>query len=546
MRNSFEDMKKFIAEQDDLLAEANRKEHDNAVQKITLGGPRPQPNPAPKSVQRSSRDEDGEEAPNKRRNVFRRALQGLSTRNQNDVGKIEDMLHHLLAEVQDLKTGPDVRPSTGNTRAQTLSSYENLRATDPSTYEPQAQPGISSGGNSGYFSNPPSRGPSAMKSMGDRQASQNRVSTVLEADEELDEHDQQVLDKQFENNEGMLTPTRENPRPGSVPLATPPQAQLAAAAAKSTDNTPKTSAEKNRKHRSSTSSFFLPKVSRWSRTTASSIGDNFRTGPPRRDRPLSEASRSGELQHYDTNDHYDHRGDDRIRSNDSLESPSRRRQRQRPYIQEPLESPEEEVEEAEEGQDRPPSPLVPSQLSVSEDPKYQAHRNSLNLQHPQPRPGPTHRYQHALESKAKDYNGHSARSSPGLSPTSDSFGSDPTLSRFNMPGVRVSRYGAATGPGNLSPIVSESAGYSDAGTAPPRPPKVKDDGPLVPQSVGPVRPPKLAAGPSSTKPKFASPLSRTEEEDANRLSMASASDEVGFNHSHPPNFESRSRKRTNG
>ncbi|KAL9128825.1 MAG: hypothetical protein Q9217_002578 [Psora testacea] len=490
MRNSFEEMKKFIAEQDDILVEAGNKQHDRTVQKIIINGPRPQPNGAPRFPRRASAEDDGDDTPAKRRNVFRRALKGLSSRNQNDISKIEDMLEHLLGEVEGLKAGQEVRPPTANIRTESLDSYHNMRATVPNGYESQAQAGSSSGGQSGgYFSNPPSRGPSAMRAMDTRHGSQNRVSTVLEADEELEDDEEGVLGDQSGNNEQLLTPTKEHPRAGSVPLATPPQVQLATAA-KSNENTPKTSTDKSRKHKSSSSSIF-PKVSRWSKTTASSFGENFRNST-RKERPFSEASRSGELQQYEANDHYDPTGEDRLRSNVSLENDHS--------------SPEK----------RPSSPLIPSQLS--EDPKYQAHRDSLNLQHPQPRPGPTHRYQHQLESQAQNFGSRSP-----ISPTSDTFGSDPTLSRF-LPGTG-NRY---SGGGRLSPI--SDTGYSETSAAeqaaaPPRPPKVKDDGPLIPYtSSGPSRPPKLAT--KDNRPTFASPLSQEHLGPEQRWSNGSAADEA--------------------
>ncbi len=506
MRNSFEEMKRFIAEQDDILVDAGNKQHDRTIQKIIIGGPRPQPLGTARFTRPNSGDDDTDEAPNKRRNVFRRALKGLSSRNQNDIGKIEEMLAHLLGEVEGLKATQEVRPSpsAGGTRAQSLDSYNNVRAAGPDGYEPEGQAGTSSPGQSGYHSNPaslnsPTRGPSAMRGMVARHGSQNRVSTVLEADEEIEEHEQQVLDNQFENNELLSTPTKDHPRAGSVPLETPPQTQVATGT-QSNDNTPKTGTDKSRKHRSSNSSF-IPKISRWSKTTASSIGDNFRNST-KKERPFSEASRSGELQHYDAADHYDHQGDDRLRSNGSLE------------------------DEDAEGDSRPPSPLIPSQ--ISEDPKYQAHRNSLNLQHPQPRPGPTHRYQHHLESQAQNF----ASRSP-ISPTSDTFGSEPTMARF-MPGPS-NRYSG--GPGNLSPI--SDAGYSDASaadqTAPPRPPKVKDDGPLVPSSSGPSRPPKFAT--KDNRPTFASPLSTEHLQPEQRYSNGSGYDSVSYLHYlHPSNL----------
>lgn len=138
-------------------------------------------------------------------------------------------------------------------------------------------------------------------------------------------------------------------------------------------------------------------------------------------------------------ENYDPRGDDRIRSNVSLEN------------------------------DRPPSPLIPSQVSnSSEKPTYEAHRDSMNLQHPQPRVGTTARYQNHLESQVRTV------SSP-VSPESDQFGSNPILSRFGQ-GRRGS------GGGHLSPISDD--GYHGSQDAPPLPPKVRDDGPLVPSQAG--------------------------------------------------------------
>ena len=491
MRNSFEEMKKFIAEQDDILIDTGNKQHDRTVQKIVLGGPRPQPLGASRLQRHSSAEDDTEDSPAKRRNVFRRALKGLSSRNQNDIGKIEEMLVHLLGEVEGLKGVQGIRPGGGDTRADSLNSYHNMRAAGPDGYEPEGQAGTGSTGHSGYFSNPPSREASAMRNRDSRRGSQNRVSTVLEADEEPDVQGQEVLEN---NKDQLLTPARDNARAGSVPLGTPPQTQIPIGT-QSNEHTPRTGTDKSRKHKSSNSSFF-PKISRWSRTTASSVGDNFRNSMDRRQqRPFSEASRSGEdLQQYETNDHYDHHGDDRIRSNDSLEK--------------------DDVARDVAQENRPPSPLIPSQ--VSEDPKYQAHRNSLNLQHPQPRAGPTNRFQHHLESQAQNFGSRSP-----ISPTSDTFGSDPTLARY-IPGASNRYSGLA---GNLSPI--SDAGHSETSAAepaaaPPRPPKVKDDGPLIPS--GPSRPPKLAN--KDNKPTFASPLSSEHLQPEQRISNGSAYDPV--------------------
>jgi len=445
MRNSFEDMKKFIVEQDEMLIDVGNKQHERTTQKI-IGGPRPQPLGTPR---RTSADDDTmDDMPAKRRNVFKRALKGLGGRSSNDLARIEEMLVHLLDEVEGLKVGQSTRPNTTTLRGNSYASYEALRDAGPDGYEPEGQAGTSSTGDqSGYFSNPPSRQANRTRGMEAVRGSQNRVSTVLEGDEEvetpLEVHEENVLENQFENNERLLTPTRSVPRGHSVPLATPP-AIHDPIGTQSNEHTPKTSTDKSRKHKSSSSSFF-PKISRWSKTTASTVADNVR-GSGRKERPFSGVSHSGSDLNYNLNEHYDLHGDDRIRSTVSLD------------------------------QGRPPSPLIPSQ--ISERPAYEAHRDSLNLQHPQPRPGPTARYQNHLESQAQTLN------SP-VSPSSDQFGSNPILARYAPGnGHRLS------GTGHLSPI--SDAGYSERSSvqrnnAPARPPKIRDDGPLVPQ-----RPPKVA------------------------------------------------------
>lgn len=463
MRNSFEDMKRFIAEQDDMIIDTADKQHDRTAQKI-IGGPRPQPLGTPRPSRGISAEDDAmDDIPAKRRNVFKRALKGLSMRSSNDLGKIEEMLQTLLGEVEGLKAAQGLRPNTSTQRSNSLDSYDDLRANGPEAgYEPEGQAGTGSTGNqSGYFSNSPSRHGNGMRGYDGRRGSEHRISTVLEGDEDMEAHEPDARDHQFETNEPLLTPTREYVRHGSVPLNTPPQVHIPTGA-QSNENTPRTATDKSRKHKSSSSSFF-PKISRWSKTTASSVGDNFRGGN-RKERPVSEASRSGSELNYN-NDHYDPQGDDKLQSRDSLEHENR-------------------------SKNRPSSPLVPSQ--VSEDPKYQAHRNSLNLQHPQPRPGPTQRYQNHLESQAHNFD------SP-ISPTSDQWGSNPSLARFAPgPGNRHS-----SGAGYLSPI--SDAGYSETSaanqsTAPPRPPKIRDDGPLVPQ-----RPPKIAA--KDSKPQYGTQVS---------------------------------------
>lgn len=419
MRTSFEQMKKFIAEQDDLIMDNSDQLHERTHR--ALGGPRPLPPSGSRTRQLNTADNDDLQA--KRANIFKRALKGLSGKSGNDLTKIEGMLEQLLEEVEALRTGQDV-------------VAPRRSSIDPNGYE-NGQNGAAVGSRSPYMGSP-------------RQANTDpRVSTVPEEDEDDEDLEIDENDTYMTAHLPVKQPARHE-RAGSLPLNTPPRKPVAANGTRSTETTPK-AAEKARKHKSSSSSIF-PKISRWSKSTATSMGDNIRNSiqPGRKERPYSEASRSGSdlaADTYKTGNYYDPEGDDRIRSTYTLG-------------------------EADQQENRPPSPLVPSQ--VSEAPKYRAHRGSLDLQHPQPRQGPTGRYQNQLETQAQTY-------ATPESPSSDHWGSNPSLPAVNPNQQRFS------GGSRLSPI--SDAGYSEASSrnpGPPRPPKVKDDGPLIPE-----RPPKV-------------------------------------------------------
>lgn len=421
MRTSFEEMKKFIAQQDGLLMEASDKQHERTYRAL---GPRPIP--AGLRSRQSPADDSDERS--KRQNVFKRALKGLSLKSSNDLGKVEEMLEQLLEEVEALRAVQDP------------SSLRRVPASvDQNGYEMNGQAGFH--GDSGY-------GPGYESQNGPRQ-SEDRANTVRGINAwDVDERDE-FLSPQPSSQE---RPNARHERAGSAPVETPTRKPVASGAL-SNEASPRSN-EKARKHKSSSSSFF-PKISRWSKTTASSMGDNLRSSmqPGRKDRPYMSASRSGSdlnMGQYGAPNFYDPQGDDRIRSNFTLNE--------------------------QQQENRPPSPLVPSQ--VSEAPKYRAHRGSLDLQHPQPRQGPSGRYQTQLESQVQDY------ASP-VSPMSDAWGSNPSLSATTANHKRVS------GASRLSPI--SDAGYSDTSSrferqsAPPRPPKIADNGPLVPE-----RPPKIS------------------------------------------------------
>lgn len=442
MRNNFEHIKRFIAEQDQVIMNNMERHQDVTVQRV-LNGPRAMPSSSPRTRKSS---EDDEDLPTKRKNIVKRALKGLSMRSTNDLTKIEGMLMHLLDEVEGLKTTQALqRSSQPVTQATSLNSYEHLRAAPDSGYEPEGRDGTnSSPAQSGYLSNSSSRQANGRHSGYDglRSSEGHRISTVLEGDEEGDDHLHTPTSKR-QYVDSLTPPTKEKAR--NVSVETPPEqtAQFSA------EPTPKTDKSKGR-HKSTTSSLFsgFPKISRWSKTTTSTIPDTAKKA-----RPYSGDSQSGSNLHVDENEYEI--------------DPSYR------------DTPESYTKQGAQKSRRSVSPLIPDDYSYEEydqydlDPKYQAHRNSLNLQHPQPRPGPTHRHQNHLETQAMVY-----ENPPTPDAHADQWGTTPALA------LNRSRFsGASTAPRH-SPIQSEDGLEDEEDQHPPaRPPKVLDDGPLVPPKI---------------------------------------------------------------
>lgn len=362
MRNTFEELKQFIRVQDAMVMNNTDKRVDLAEQRI-IGGPRPQPMGSPRAP-RSSTDELDYET--KKKNVFKRALKGLGSKGDKDIKNIEGMLIQLLGEVEGLKQVHQL--TLEQQRTNSMTSYEHMRADAPgapeSGYEPEGRANTASSPNqSGYLSNPSSsRRIQDLHSGFDVPQSQ-RISTVQEEDDE--EYAEE--EAHYENTERMTTPTQEARRNNSISHETPPQASKPFREPQSQENTPK------RKHKSNSSSIFgIPKISRWSKTTASTNRDS--ESLPRNSgsgdrRPYSSGSRSGSQVDMPYGDaQYELHEDDRMRSTTSLQRDGR-----------------ESIRSA--------SPLIPEDDEYTmEDPKYQAHRNSLNLQHPQPKHGPTGRH----------------------------------------------------------------------------------------------------------------------------------------------------------
>ncbi|KAL2758234.1 hypothetical protein ACRALDRAFT_1007244, partial [Sodiomyces alcalophilus JCM 7366] len=451
MRNSFEGMKKLLAETEDTIINEVKDNTEETVKNV-IGGPRPYPGSLPRSVKGmsgTSQSHDGSTSEdNPKKSLFRRALfRSFGAKDTNDLSRIEDMLNQLLAEVDTLKA-QTARPSASSGQGQ---SFENLppevRYEQDRGYEPEGHAGTSTASHasqSGHLSIPMSHS-SRLPSTYERKVSDHRISTVLEDNEE----DYAAEGTYSQARQDTLSPggrQEDIQRGSSVPLGTPPRPSTSYNASLSNENTPKT--DKSKKHKSKGSSSWLPKISRWSESTATSVGRAFRSSGMSSKRGNDDEygdrpSRSGsDLAQYDDRQyHSDPYGDDRLHSGFSQTNL-------------PGTNADEGLEEL--------LPPPPATYMTPEDPKYKAHRNSLNLQHPQPRQGQTERFKAALESQAHEYD------SP-LSPRSaDWAGSATSLNRF--PAQTSNRYsggsaGGATGGGEYwnSPPATTSG--------PPRPPK---------------------------------------------------------------------------
>ena len=493
MRNNFDELKNFVDMQGQVSRRHNSNDAKEVVSKIMTGtrAAALSSGAAPRSSRFTSpSSEKTDEPPVKKKNIFKRALSGLGSRNEKDLSKIEDMLVQLLDDVDSLKDAHASSLALGSQQSQalpartSLDSYERLRAAPESGYEPDGQAGTSSTPNaSGTFSPANSRQSAHRMHSGYNvtRDPNSRISTVLEHPDE-----NTPPDPRYENDDGMITPTQEAhnqraatatsvagntiPSVGASDYHTPPSGGhsrgFSGGNVHLTPNTPRSGDPKGRQKSVSSSVFGgVPRISRWSKTTTSSAPrDSFQ-----RDRPYSEASRSGS----DVNvlpgadgEPYEPHDDDRLRSANSLQGDG-------------------------QASGRSPSPLLPEHDLPMDDPKYRANRHSLTLQHPQPRQGSTHRHQSHLESEAYNYAGKpmSDKSSEGPanpgSPPGDVFGSNPGLAK-NRFSVRGSRSRGTSGEYG-TPQSTGSGGYR-------APPKPRDEGPLVPQQAQAQAPARKASG----------------------------------------------------
>ncbi|KXX80571.1 hypothetical protein MMYC01_202246 [Madurella mycetomatis] len=470
MRNNFEDIKRLLADTEDVIITEVKENTEKTVQRA-INGPRPYPGSVARSIQGGSQAPtiNGDDVNAKKRSIFRRALKGLSAKGANDLTRIEDMLMQLLNEVDVLKAQTARGNMPGNMSIHGDQPYDpsqpEIQYEQDNGYEPEGNAGTSTASHpsqSGHLSIQ-SRGASAKPGF-DRRISAHRISTVPEDTEE--EYDYGRMDGDLH----MMTPA-QGQRSGSAPLATPPPTMPQTSM--SNENTPRTEESKKKSGRSSW--FRIPKISRWSETTASSgvpesrhskqsgkdESGNFPTGP----------SHSGSLDHYQDNYQF------------SPPQPIETDKLHTGFSEQDLTHGMHENGEAQYGQmHSSAAQATPNWMTMTpEDPKYRAHRDSLNLQHPQPRQGQTERFKAALESQALGFD------SP-LSPKSaDWAGSVTSLSRLPQQHQHAPSYGSEhhyQQHWTSSPAAANMT--ATAGGPPPRPPKEALDSQQTPSSSSPV------------------------------------------------------------
>lgn len=443
MRNSFREMKELVQDTGDDMIFAN-VENTEKLQKA-INGPRPYPGAAAAAGSRSIHSASAAGTLNdvdaKKKNLWKRALQGLSARGTSDLSRIEDMLMQLLGEVDVLKTQTAAPPSSGAAPGQ---SFENLQPEgqyeQDRGYEPEGASTASHASQSGHLAQAQSRGQTSR--LAEPRYSDHRISTVEEHDDEgAYDHPSPAADRTDPN---FLAPSQTDAamRGSSVPLETPPRTAQTQQPL-SAENTPRT--DKGKKHKSSSSSGWIPKISRWSNTTASSVGKAFRGSGGRKDAKYDDYQPPS-------------------RSGSSLASYEEHQYQHEPYAEDKLHTgfsdPNLQAEEQLQAQEQiDTSGPPPTNYMTPEDPKYQVHRNSLNLQHPQPRPGQTERFRTALEYSAQEYD------TPMTPKSAEWAGSATSLHR--LPQNNTQRYS------NTSSAAAREAEYwpTSPTTGPPRPPK---------------------------------------------------------------------------
>ncbi|KAB8342954.1 hypothetical protein FH972_022550 [Carpinus fangiana] len=246
MRNSFEDMKNFVEAQNRVNIPRSDAAADRSLNKALSGPGRIAPSTSPRVARSSIALDDNS---GKKKNIFQRALKGLTGKNTTDLSRMEEMLMQLLDEVEALRTsqGTTLVPTL---QQQELNSFEQLRSV------PEAQLGDTIGQQtiskpstteiSGYVPGA-SQAPKLAWSGGEigaQRADVSRFRPLLEGDEDNVQDSEDI-----ERDDGILTPTDEarygdravnktaaleSHNPGGTIPATPPGAKDVSSRHKST------------------------------------------------------------------------------------------------------------------------------------------------------------------------------------------------------------------------------------------------------------------------------------------------------------------------
>ncbi|KAI5302376.1 serine/threonine-protein kinase M1 [Ascosphaera pollenicola] len=485
MRNSFEEMKRFIAQQDEVIMEANDRQHQ-ATQRA-INGPRPPPAGFTRRTTAALIAEE-EENRSKKRNVFKRAMKGLSGKNSNELTKIEDMLYHLLIEVEQLRQGQ----AGGQGQVQPLPSAHVV----DNTHMPPVQLEVPQ--RSSIQEKRHSLPPPDTTSANDEMASIRLVpshdrSSIHSHDQRPKSFHQQsfvptdpglIIDRGLESHQPHRVSPIHEADERSCKTADRDDAPLTPEEERYIDKTRIVDENSLRnKNRAPNGLIPSPRVS-YSDMNDSSNGDNqtsykpvapietakdeeqhekkmtgffkkFKKGFARKDRTRTEPASGAEEDN-------DQDGADR---------------EQEPKIMKPRRASADQ-DQNNQAQGRPPSPLIPSEISglsgVSEAPRYRVHRDGTNLLHPKPRPYATEHHKNQLESEAQ----HFVVQSPKL----DDWASISTatgMSHRKDSGASQFNYHRR----NLSDPMSPTSDVNSVASQPRRAQRVreKDDGPLVPE-----------------------------------------------------------------
>ena len=542
-KNINNEFSKKLADSEDAIITEVLEGTEKTV-RTHLGGPRPFPGSGARSVHASASQADMEDLPTKRQNIFRRALKSLNTKGNSDLTRIEDMLNQLLTQVDILKAqsvsgaGPGGINATSSASVHGPSPYDGMNDSQmaydqDAGYEPEGRAGTSTtsrASQSGLLAVNPRGGQAQSTRSGgyERKFSDNRISTVPEGNEDEMEYSQaHDAPHNASGNVRFGSPASDPQMSSALLAATPPrqqtedveqqyqqaqtqqegtvsqlqlQTQQSPQAPQSSENTPKTDKAKKHKSGSGSASWF-PKISRWSETTTSSVGRVFRgSRDSKKDQddlgfhsgPSQSGSDLAGFDNYvaDSGDklHTGFSEADLLHSESYLDQAANQQQQQQQQ-QQPHTGQQvyggDQYEDDIHGYHLPIDsteilPPNPKTFMTPEDPKYRAHRDSLNLQHPQPRSGQP--FKAALESQAANYD------SPRSPHSADWAGSATSLNRFQ--GQNPNRYSdqsaANSASGNMTSQGSQQQQQQqqqqqwDGGAA----------SGAQPQNGGPPRPPK--------------------------------------------------------